>query len=213
MADGLVSMSSQFQGLPMGDLIGGPLTAACNAQIMLAKATSDFINTVGFDPVEEGKKGAVPTARMVDFQFTRPEEIVDKNGDVQVTPTEYDLKVPLLAIVPVPTLQIDEVDVTFDMQVKSSTSSVSQEDSKASLSGKGSAGWGPFKVSVTVSGSVSSHKENTRASDNSAKYHVEVHAAQLGTPEGLSRVFDILNEVIVPTPSTPKKGGGGNDGD
>ena len=34
--DGLVNMSNQFAGLPMRDLIGGPLQAACDAQNMLA---------------------------------------------------------------------------------------------------------------------------------------------------------------------------------
>ena len=41
--DGLVNMSNQFAGLPMRDLIGGPLQAACDAQNMLAAATSNFI--------------------------------------------------------------------------------------------------------------------------------------------------------------------------
>jgi hypothetical protein len=27
----LIDMASQFKGLPMGDLIGSPLTAACDA--------------------------------------------------------------------------------------------------------------------------------------------------------------------------------------
>ena len=43
MADGLVSMANQFSGLDMAALIGGPLTAACNAQTMLARSTLNFI--------------------------------------------------------------------------------------------------------------------------------------------------------------------------
>ena len=49
-------MGNEFSGLPMGDLIGAPLNAACDAQIRLAKATADFINTVGFNP-EVGADG------------------------------------------------------------------------------------------------------------------------------------------------------------
>ena len=40
MADELVRMSDQFQGLSMENLIGGPLTAACESQVMLARATA-----------------------------------------------------------------------------------------------------------------------------------------------------------------------------
>lgn len=54
-------------------------------------------------------------------------------------------------------------------------------------------------MTAKVKGSISSHKENTRKSDNSAKYHVQVRATQGEMPEGLSRVLDILNTAINPT--------------
>ena len=41
------NMGEQFRGLPMGDLIGGPLMAACDAQVRLANATAQFIQQVG----------------------------------------------------------------------------------------------------------------------------------------------------------------------
>jgi hypothetical protein len=52
---------------------------------------------------------------------------------------------------------------------------------------------------VSISGSVSSHQSNTRSTDNSAKYHVDVRAANHGTPEGLSRVLDILSVAAAPS--------------
>ena len=55
-----------------------------------------------------------------------------------------------------------------------------------------------FKGTVKVSGSVATHKENTRSSDNSARYHVEVHAKDTGMPEGLARVLDILQSSVAP---------------
>ena len=59
-------------------------------------------------------------------------------------------------------------------------------------------GWGCFKGSVKIQGSVATHKENARSSDNSAKYHVLVHAEDKGMPEGLARVMDILQTACVP---------------
>ena len=35
-------------------------------------------------------------------------------------------------------------------------------------------------------------KKNTRQSDNSAKYHVQVHAKDSGMPKGLARMLDML---------------------
>lgn len=108
------------------------------------------------------------------------------------------MDVPLLAIVKVPSLFIDTVDITFDMEVKSSSSQKESEDKAGKFSADMEAGWGCFSIKVHVEGSVATHKENTRSSDNSAKYHVEVHASDKGMPEGLARVMDIMNSAIVP---------------
>ncbi len=59
-----------------------------------------------------------------------------------------------------------------------------------------------FSGTVNISGSVSSHKENTRSSDQSAKYYVEVHAADNGMPEGLARVLYIVAQSVAPTSVT-----------
>ncbi len=194
MPSDLVNIADQYKGLPMGELIGSPLTAACDAQIRLAKATADFIQTVGFDVDASGNPG--PT-RQVNFNFKRPTANTN-SADGTFYEEQVELSVPLLAIVKVPNLSITKVDIIFDMEVKSSFASKEQNSAQAAASGTASVGFGPFKASVTVSGSVSSHKENTRTSDNSAKYHVEVHAVDDGMPEGLARVMDILQSAVAP---------------
>lgn len=203
MADGLVNMADQFKGLPMEDLIGGPLDAAVKANVKLAQATADFINNVGFlqkvDKTDPANPKVIPgAARMVDFDFERPGVTVDKDGNQIRTVESVKLKVPILAIVPIPNLQVDSVDITFDMEVKSSTSEKSSEDKEATLDATAKVGWGPFSVEVKIHGSIATHKENTRTSDNSAKYHVEVHATNHGTPEGLARVLDIMASAAKP---------------
>ncbi len=202
MADGLVNMADQFKGLPMQDLIGGPLDAAVTANVKLAQATADFINGVGFMQVPDpnSKNGAlIPgQARMVDFDFERPGLTVDKDGNQIRTIEAVKIKVPMLAIVPIPNLQVDNVDITFDMEVKSSTSEKSSSDMEATTDVTAKVGWGPFSATVKIHGSVATHKENTRTSDNSAKYHVEVQATNHGIPEGLSRVLDIMASAAKP---------------
>lgn len=186
----LESIKNHFSGLPMESLIGSPLKAACDAQVMLARSTVDFIKDVGF----EGEK-----TRTADFSYTR-HVVTGKDGlgnDI-IEQEDVGLEVPVLAIVNIPNLMVDEVDITFDMEVKSSETSSETNDSQGSFSANAKVGWGPLSVTAKVSGSVSSHKENTRSSDNSAKYHVNVHASQAGTPEGLSRVLDIIQDSVAP---------------
>lgn len=102
-------------------------------------------------------------------------------------------------MVKVPSLAIDLVDITFDMEVKSSETQSEIDDKKGELEAEMGLQIGPFSMKAKVKGSISSHKENTRKSDNSAKYHVQVRATQGEMPEGLSRVLDILNTAINPT--------------
>ncbi len=193
--DGLVSMQNQFSGLPIADLIGKPLEAACDAQIKMARATADFIQSVGFYD-----DNGVSKTRVADFSFKR-HTIVGKNelGHDIIEEEDVSMQVPMLAIVNIPTLIVDEVDVSFDMEVKSATSDHSSTSSSLSTSGGITFGYGPFiSGKVSIAGSVAAHKENTRTSDNSAKYHINIHAKHAGTPEGLSRVLDIIASSVAP---------------
>lgn len=277
-------MGNEFSGLPMNELIGGPLKAACDAQIRLAKATSDFINTVGFNP-ELGADNQ-PTGRLVpkqvDFSFWQPLPInptlkltgvtinnagsgytanptatfsaPPAGGTLATGDATYDstsgkvtgvtiknagsgytsaptvtftggggtgatgtglvspdptitnetqvqkviLSVPFLVIVNVPALMVKSVNITFDMEVKTSETHKDESSQEATLDFAAKAGWGPFSMEIKIHGAVSSHQENTRSTDRSAKYHVEVTARDDGMPEGLSRVLDILQKSIAP---------------
>jgi hypothetical protein len=206
MADELVNMSSQFKGLPMGDLIGGPLTAACEAQVKLAQATADFIKLIGFMPPDPANATAAQATRTATFRFKRPVDAPPQTTGgtgtgtavVPIYEEEVEITVPLLAIVKVPALSITTVDVNFNMEVKSSFASKESQDMSASASLDASVNWGVFSAKVHIQGSVATHKENTRTSDNSAKYAVSVHAEDKGMPEGLARVLDILQTAAAP---------------
>ncbi|MCM1046247.1 MAG: DUF2589 domain-containing protein [Candidatus Gastranaerophilales bacterium] len=178
-----MAIGEQFAGLNMEQLIGGPLSAAAKASTQLANTTADFINRVGFD-----NKGAL---RTVAFGYQK--RSVNEDGTTNLD--EMKVAVPMLAIVPIPNLQIDEVNILFDMEVKQSERSESGMDMSASLSG--SMNFGIVKVSI--SGSVSAHQSNTRSTDNSAKYHVDVRATNHGTPEGLARVLDMMAANVAPS--------------
>lgn len=205
MADGLVNVQNQFSGLDMSNLIGGPLKAACDAQVMLAASTEKFIEDVGFDPAS---KDGTRSVRMTTFSFTRATS--DPKGEGAIGKEEVCMQVPLLSIVKIPTLAIDEVNITFDMEVKSSTTSESSSDKSGELDATGGIRVGPFHLSVHIKGSIACHEKNTRSSDNSAKYHVMVHAKDFGMPEGLARMLDILATASAPvaidskTPASPQ---------
>lgn len=192
MADELVSIKDQFSGLDMSALVGGPLKAACEAQMMLAASTADFIENVGLEPADKDGRRKV---RTTSFSFTRA--ATSQDGKTVGT-EEVSMEVPFLSIVKIPTLMVDSIDVIFDMEVKSSSSSENTSDKKGELDAKAGLKIGPFSMNVQIKGSIACHEKNTRSSDNSAKYHVEVHAKDSGMPEGLARMLDILATASTP---------------
>lgn len=179
----IMAIGEQFAGLDMKQLIGGPLSAAAESSTLLANSTADFINKVGFD-----KNG-----KLITVAFGYEKRSVNEDGTTNLD--EMKVAVPMLAIVPIPNLQIDEVNILFDMEVKQSERTESEMDLSASASA--SLNLGLFKVNI--SGSVSAHQSQTRSSDNSAKYHVDVRATNHGVPEGLARVLDMMAANVAPS--------------
>ncbi len=109
MTDEKNKTGRQFDGLHMQSLIESPLKAACDAQTKLAETTAEFIRTAGFESPGSGKvKTATVTFRK-------------KGADESDEPSEKEvsLQVPLLAIVPIPSLATEDIDVNFDMDVNS----------------------------------------------------------------------------------------------
>lgn len=191
-----MAVMDQFAGLDMEQLIGGPLGAAADASMVLANSTASFINKVGFDA-----NGNLRTAA-----FKYQKRSVNEDGTSNLDEMKVD--VPMLAIVPIPNLQVDEVNILFDMEVKQSEKEDKALDIGASLSGSMNLGI----IKVNISGNVSVHNSNTRSSDNSAKYHVDVRATNHGTPEGLARVLDMMAANVAPAlVGSTIKDGNGND--
>ena len=190
-----MSVAGKFSALPMESLIGGPLQAAATAQGTLANITSDFINNVGLQDDGQGNL----SARTVDFKYQKPVKTTTTAADGTVTDTwdkqEMDLQVPLLTIVKAPNLQVKEVDINFNMEVKASSASSNENSQNASVD----ASWKGWGAKVKFHGSVSNKNTSQRSSDSSAKYDVKVSATDDGAPEGLMKVLDILGEAIQPS--------------
>jgi hypothetical protein len=194
----MTQTAEEFTNLPLAMLIAAPLTASGEASKMLANITADFIREIGFLPPDEDSEdpNAVGAIRMARFGFTRPSPTVP--GQVDQVVADF----PLISMVSVPALQIKTVDVTFEMEVRTASASVESSDSSISGSLEVRQRWGSGSAKLNIAGSVSSHKENTRSSDTSAKYSIAIHAVDPGMSEGLQRVMDILNAAIT-APPTP----------
>jgi len=178
----------EFKGLPMADLIGSPLQAACDAQMRLAASTIDFITKIGF------QDGDTTKPNLLKFDLQRPVET-----PTGIETTTVQVQAPLLGLVPLPALLVDGVQIDFQMEVTATETTTTKEAKEGSVEANAS-----FKIpfagqgTVKVQGKVTSSRDNTRSTNQSAKYQVHVSARQQPAPEGLSRLMDILASCTAP---------------
>lgn len=173
--------ASAFKGLPMHQLISAPLIAVTEAQQQLAASSLDFYNKIAFE--DDAK------IRCLEFDLERPVLVPDGIGK-----HEARVKAPFLELVPLPSLLIDDVNIDFQMEATDALTSKTSEN--ADLSTNMTSKW--FGTSVSVQGKVGTSRENTRSTDQTAKYQVSVSASQQQQTEGLSKLMDIMASCIEP---------------
>lgn len=180
------NIPGKFSGLPIAELIAAPLTAACDSQKRLAQSAFEFMTEIGYSDAEK------QTPRLLSFQLERPIEGATDTQKVQVN-------APFLGLVPLPSLLIDDVQIDFQMEVTTTETSKETSSSELSTSVNSSFKFGCFASgSVSVNGKVSSSRENTRSTNQTAKYQVHVSARQQQPTEGLSKLMDIMASCVEP---------------
>ena len=183
MADITQTFGRVVKSLPLDAMFSAPLEAVIQAQTAACKSTVGFIKEVGFD--ENGD------AVMVRSGFTQ--QISDKEGNV-VKAVKRVIDVPLLCLVPIPAVAIEEVKIGFELTVETAEAQSSETEGKGSVSGK--VGWGPF--SAKFSASMSHKSTSTRKTDTRARYTVDILAKQQPPAEGMSRMLETLLAAVQP---------------
>lgn len=183
------SAISALQSIPFSHLIGGPLNATVQAQGQAAMTCIEFIERVGFNtpnPANPNDK----VVKEVSFKYSK----LDDTGATK----NFTLSVPILAIVPIPYLRIDEVLIDFTAKLNDSvtTNETSTLNLGASLSGH----WGP--VSFRASASYKNDKSTTSSSTQDYCMMVKVRAVQAEVPGGMKRILDMLEAAVRDTPAS-----------
>ena len=212
---GLVSMAQQFSGLPMDSLIGGPLQAAASAQQGLAMTQTQYILTTGFNQTRDADGRITYTPITATIAMGQSQPVIAADGSVSTANSQLNVDFPLITMVPIPSLAVTSVDVSFDMEVKSSYTHETDSETSSHTQEQGSfdakAGWGCF--SVEVKGSVShdnaqsNSDKQTYQKSNDAKYHVEVKAEQQPIPEGIKMILDMISKNMTMKPIVANGGG------
>jgi hypothetical protein len=161
-------------------VIGGPLIAVVHAQSQAAIATVDFIKSVGFDDNDEVVN--------VEFKYSK--------ATPEGTPQDYALSVPILTIVPIPFLRIEETNIEFNAKIASVEYTESSTDNRLGVNLSARASWGIGSAKLKVS---YSHQRSTRAGEKVTRDYsltVKVKAVQEEMPGGMEKVMGILESLI-----------------
>lgn len=186
--------------IPYGTLIGAPMTAAVEAQALAAQTSVDFIRSIGFEATDDTT--SFGPVRQVEFTYSQRD--VESGLDRTVT-----LNVPLLTIVPIPYLRIDDMTIDFTSKITEEMIRNTERNSSTQLDASLSIDYKQFLSPVKVGFKASvSHKHSSSAS-TSNRYKTEhtininVRAVQDDIPAGMNRVLDILESAIAePAPAS-----------
>jgi len=160
--------------------------ASARANIALAEAMTEFVNELGFD--KDNK------TRTVVFNLQRPyQDPTTKAWKME----NITVTCPLLGLVPIPALLVQNVTIDLTVSIDQQSAQKNSSTTEADLSVGANWGWG----SASFTGKYSTTSENTRSSDYSAKYTVNVVAQQQPATEGMSKLMDVMASVITPLPT------------
>ncbi len=174
-----MALEHRLSSIPFGALIGGPMNAAIQAQANAALSSVDFIKSVGFDKDD------------------KVANVVFKYGSQN---NEQTLEVPLLTIVPIPFIRIDDMNIGFTASMSQSNATEEKESSSSTKQAQMKASAKYWLVSAEMSASISSKKDSS--STKNSKYSVEytmdvnVHAVQDDMPAGLAKILNLLTDSI-----------------
>ena len=193
------TLVNDLNSLDFSIYIGGPMQAAVSAQNAAAMAVVNFIKQVGFetstsndgDDEDEGGGGESTTTVTTSEKVRYVTFFYEKNLEDGTTAT-YKLSVPLLTIVPIPSLRIEEMTIDFNAKLNS----VETEDVSSSLGASASLGIGFKKVGFKASASYRRTSFSGSKIERSYEMNVHVKVVNDEIPAGLDRILRILESEI-----------------
>lgn len=209
----------ELSSIDFESMIGGPLVAVINAQAQAAMSTVNFIKEVGFQPPDdtEDAGGDTSTNEPIYVTFTYAKEISPYVPAVVADPAavppiaaaaaipaqfeDQELRVPILTMLPIPFIRIDETTIDFNAKINSISYRKTVTGLNINASTEAKAGWlfGSAKLKV----STAYQRNTTQGNKVTRAYSLAIHvkAVQDEMPAGMERVLGILEDAITSQPA------------
>lgn len=196
-----------LRSLPLSDIIGAPVGAIVQAEAQAARTTLEFIEQVGFEKNPDAPAGAsaldMGHLRMVEFTYQKP----DAHGAL----SDFTVRVPLLALVPIPGVRIKTAKVSFTAKITDvyTETTETQETEDTSSGGKialpaADPATPPAtskpaifqQPALKLRGGFSSNSKSTDTTTGSYDLSVSLDIEHVGNSPGLEKLFNVLDAAI-----------------
>lgn len=190
--------TSNSQVMELQQLIAGPLVSTIEADALSSRRYYDMLQLIAFEDRNEGDT-TVKRLRMLKFSYLETNAGGNRSKVVSI---------PLVTLLPLPLLQIQEADFNFDINILDAVSSSSDDsfDYGKGRIDKGSPAASPFRLraSLASKGGTGSYSEKSEQ-QLSANMKVHVKMRQADVPAGLSNMLRLTASNLQVEDAEPTK--------
>lgn len=169
--------------LNFDQMIAAPFTAAAKSQAVLSITTIDFLNAFALD-----LSGNVKTATLSTYYDDPSGSIVSADGVRQAIKS---ITIPLIALVNIPSMQLQKMTISLDVTINSITKSATSSTESLNVGIKAGAGifkaLGAPEVAIKVSGATK--KDSSSELSTQVVYKLEI-IAENKAPRGIDMLLD-----------------------
>jgi len=193
-----MAIGQELSSIDFQSMIGGPLNAVVRAQAQSAQTSVDFIKSVGFNGPDAKEDKGKPT--MVTFEYDKIIETKDDKGVITSEVKPMKLTVPILTMLPIPFIRVEETTIDFNAKINSVVESTTASSSELNTSLGVKGGWGPVSAELKCSYSNKKSRSSTDKTERTYSLVIHVQAVQDELPAGMEKLLSILENNIKETP-------------
>lgn len=180
----------------VADLLSAPLIAAASANSFMVREQTRFLMDTCF--VAKGENRYEPV--IIEMTLSKSVITEGENNEVKRQEITSTFGIPLLTLVPLNSLAVDNVDIDFCLEIVSydDTQQTNSESNPAQNGTQNQASREPV-LSGKLSYDANDKKDNR--SHNASKLNVKIHAGTIPLPVGLTTLIDLYVKSINATPT------------
>lgn len=165
-------LSSLSNGQSIESLVSAPLVAISNANAMMLSSQAQFVLDYGFK-----NNNGVYSPVMIKMEYTMGEH------------KEYFM-LPLLTLIPMNNLAVDEVDVKFNLEITSTVSHISSKDENAINADV-------IQKKAKIGAKIGSSSNKRDESKSAGGIEVAIKSKQIPLTKGFNTILDLYSKNII----------------